>query len=37
MEYTEPKTDWIDADAVKFAEVFQRIESNIAYLKWLVR
>lgn len=32
-----PKTDWKNSDAVNFETTFQRIESNIAYLKYLVR
>jgi hypothetical protein len=31
-----PKTDWKNSDAVNFETTFQRIESNIAYLYFLV-
>jgi hypothetical protein len=32
-----PKTDWKNSDAVNFETTFQRIEGNIAYLKFLLR
>lgn len=32
-----PKTDWVDNDLVVVQIDFQRIELNIAYLKYLLR
>jgi len=34
--WEEPKTDWTDADVVTRYD-FQRLESNIEYLKYLLR
>ena len=34
--WQEPKTNWTDADIVS-VEDFQRIETNIEYLKYLLR
>lgn len=32
-----PKTDWKKADPVRFGVDFNRIENNIAWLKYLLR
>ena len=35
MNWTEPKTDWTNADVVRATD-FDRIERNISYLKELL-
>mgnify|MGYP001252673646 CR=1 FL=1 len=37
MMWQEPKTDWTNADPVRFKVDFYRIENNIAWLYFLLR